>query len=514
MGDLSIYRRHMDIWETAEKLRVKTKEGPRRPFVLRPQQTTLLRTLLTKQDTLVLKPRQIGASTLVAYYLFWTWFTSPDPITIAILSYKQRSSKKLLKMVKSFYSELPASLRRPLSTNNTEALELEDSEAEIIAVGAQDDGGTRSFTAHLIWLSEFAFMPNADELIATTEGSITENGQIIAESTANHWNDALHVEIQKVDRGESDWAYIFFPWKDHEEYRRSGVAGVLSEEEQRLQLEHGLDEAQLLWRRRKVSKLGEEMFPREYPLTIKDAYAQSAGSFFSEADLQGLGSLQSAPTGTTLFEKEPDRSALYVAGFDPGGGVGLDNSSLYILNATTGEPAAVWRKNRHTFDEALEVVAALCIKFEAALCIEYNNHGHGYYEAYRSLGEAPGLKLHTDAGKPFFTDRKSKRLLWTHVKKSIQQGDVVTVPEAALADLRQLQVDEHGRIVLPRTSGGHCDDAQALGLALWAAKGRRLRRQNMVDRLISKKRAEAIRARSGSSLTAHGATMHSGRRSH
>ena len=504
--DLSIYKRHMCIWKTAPKLRVKTKAGPRADFTLRQQQAKLLLLLLQGEDTLVLKPRQIGASTLIAYYLFWVWFTSEDPITIAILSFKQKSSKHLLKMIKQFYRSLPRELQRPLETDNKECMVLADSEAELIAVGAQDDQGTRSFTAHYIWLSEFAFMPNAEDLVATTEGSITENGQIIAESTANHWNDAMHIEVQKVDRGESDWRYIFFPWNQHPEYTRPGVAGALSDEEQRLRDVHGLTEGQILWRRRKVSKLGAEKMAREYPLTVKDAYAQTAGSFFSEEDLAGLVAVPTNPTGTTFHEPR-DETCVYTAGFDPGGGVGLDNSSLAIRNATTGMPAAGWKKNKHSFDEALEVVAALCITFGAWLCIEYNNHGHGYYEAYDSLGACPGLRLHTDLGKPFFSDRKTRRLLWTHCKKAIQSGDVVAVTESCLADLRQLQVDELGRVILPRTSSGHCDDAVALALALWAAKGRSVRRRSQIDLLISQKRAQRIMAQSGRSLTMHGATM-------
>ncbi len=500
------WKRLLPIRKLAPRLKIKTKAGPRAFFRMRLQQSRLLNLLLRKQDTLVLKPRQIGASTTVAYYLFWVWFTSDDPITIAILSYKQKSSKALLRMFKQFYDALPDELKRPLDVNNKEAMRLADTEAEVIAVGAQDDGGTRSFTAHYIWLSEFAFMPGSEELIATTEGSITEDGQVIAESTANHWNDALHVEIQKAERGEADWQYVFFPWNEHPEYARPGKAGVLSEEERALVESHGLTEGQILWRRRKVGKVGEDKFRREYPLTIEDAYSQGAGAFFSDGDLSHLATLQGVPAGTKIFEAHDERS-IYTAGFDPGGGVGIDYSSLTIYNASTGMPAAQWRKKQHTFDEALEVVAALCIQFRAWLCIEYNNHGHGYFEAYRSLGAAPGLKLHLDAGKPFFTDRKSKRLLWTHTKKSVQQGDVTAVTESCLADLRQLQVDDLGRVVLPRTSAGHCDDAMSLGLALWAAKGRRSRPMGMVDRLISAQRAADIRARSGSSLTMAGATI-------
>lgn len=502
--DLSIYAKYLDLWRTPAKLKIRQKKGPRAAFLLRPQQVALLKLLETGLDTLLLKPRQIGASTLVAYYLFWRWYTSEDDITIVILSYKQKSSKHLLKMVMQFYKSLPKELQRPLETNNTDTVILGDSGAELLAVGAKDDGGTRSFTAHIIWLSEFAFMPHAEELLSSTEGSITDDGQVIAESTANHWNDALHLEIQKVQRGEADWQLAFFPWNEHPEYVSDGHIGTYSQEEKALRESHGLTAAQVLWMRKKIRRMGEEKAKREFPLTIKDAYTQAAGSFFSEADLEHLATVAVATKGTSYLEPHV-MDCMYTAGMDPGGGVGLDNTVVYVQNVTTGMPAATYKQNRHTFDEALETTAAVTIAYKAWTCIEYNNHGHGYFEAIHSLGACPGFLLHTDeGGKPFFTDKRTKRLLWTHLKKCIQQGDVVGVTSTCLSDLKQIQVDELGRIILPRTSSGHCDEAQALALAMWAAKGRSIRRRSMVDKLISQTRAAAIRARSGAALTMAG----------
>jgi hypothetical protein len=115
-------------------LKVRSKAGRLVPFVFNAQQLVLLDELETGADVLVLKPRQIGASTLVAYWFFWVWFTSPDPVTLVILSYKQKSSKHLLRMVRRFYECLPVELRRPLSVSSTSSMQLEDTGAEVLVL--------------------------------------------------------------------------------------------------------------------------------------------------------------------------------------------------------------------------------------------------------------------------------------------------------------------------------------------------------------------------------------------
>lgn len=495
-----MWREWLPVRRLAPRLKVRSKTGRLVPFVFNAQQLVLLDELETGADVLVLKPRQIGASTLVAYWFFWVWFTSPDPVTLVILSYKQKSSKHLLRMVRGFYDCLPVELRRPLSVSSTSSMQLEDTGAEVLAMGAQDDGGTRSFTAQAIWLSEFAFAPNGAELLATTEGSLAPGGQVVAESTANHWGDALHLAIQKTERGDASWRVLFFPWRDVPEYALAPSGESLSDVEESYRVGHRLTVAQMLWRREKISKIGETLFRREYPLTVSDAYSQAAGAFFSDATLSLLAVHDGQTNGRCLLF-EPMAGHTYVAGFDPSGGVGLDDSSLTVLDVTAGRVVATWRSNVHTFDEAISMVADTVLRYGARLAIEYNNHGHGYFEAIRSGYTGAGVRLYTEEGKPPVTSTRSRALLWSGLRQAIEGGAISEIDSATLNDLRMVAVDEVGRVVLPRTSAGHCDGAVSLALAVLASRGLSVRRTGEVDRLIQHKRADRLQRRAGAGLS-------------
>ena len=474
-------------------LKVRSKDGPLVEFVPHPEQDQMLEDLGTGSDVLVLKPRQIGSSTVVAAYLLWLWLTSPDPVTIVVLSYKQKSAKHLLGMVRGFYDRLPAPLQLPLGRDTQDRLILEESGAEIMAVGAKDDEGTRSFTANVIWLSEFAFLPHAEELLAAAAGSLTASGQMIAESTANFWDDAMHQEIVKVERGDSDYLFRFFPWSMHDEYRVTGDTIAPTQEEQAWMELHDLDIEQLAWWRRKVRKLGVSKARREFPLTVSEAYSQGSGQFFPDADLEHLSLMDGTSSGTHRHEPYNPAHA-YSAGFDPSAGIGRDASSLTVYNNTTGRVAATWVEKVHTVEDALTTLGALCVEYNAVLAIENNNHGHTYNSSIMELGAGAGVRLWLDrAGKPWTATAKSKDILWASLKKSVQSGSVTAVDTVTLSDLKKVQVDQHERVQLPRTKAGHCDSAVSFALAVMAGDQARPKQTGNFKSMLDKIKAQRLR---------------------
>lgn len=476
-------------------LKVRSKDGPVVSLVPQPEQVDILELLETGDSTLILKPRQIGSSTIIAAYLCWLWLTSPDPITIVVLSFKQKSAKHLLRMIKGFYSSLPEALRFELSTDTKDHVVLEASGAELMAVGAQDDEAARSFTANVIWLSEFAFLPNAEDLLAAAAGSLTTSGQLISESTSNHWDDALHQEIIKVERGESNYRFKFFPWSSHPHYRVEGDTVEPSPEELAWMEQYGLDLEQLAWWRRKVRALGASKARREFPLSVEEAYSQGSGQFFVDGDLDRLSVMDGLATGTKRFEPHNPLHA-YSAGFDPSAGVGLDASSFTVYNRSTGRVAATWVSKNHTVEEALDTFSALCVEYHAVLCIEYNNHGHTYVELIREFGAGKGVRLWLDEGKPWSSNAVSKAKLWTDLKKAVQTGVVTAVDTITLSDLRKIKLDKHEKIVLPRTSVGHCDSAVSFALAVMAAGQARPERKGHLASVLDKVKANRLRASS------------------
>ena len=205
------------------RLKVKSKSGKLISLTPTSEQIQIIDAFIGSEDHLViLKPRQIGSSTIALAILFWKWYTSSEPISIAILSHKLASSKHLLTIWFRFYDNLPQELQRPLSYRTTTNMKFRDTGAEVVAVSGAADGGLRSFSANYIHLSEYAFADDAEELKATALASLNE-GRLIQESTANFWGDAHHIDVLRAERGEGNLKLLFFPWSEHSEYTYKGT---------------------------------------------------------------------------------------------------------------------------------------------------------------------------------------------------------------------------------------------------------------------------------------------------
>ena len=93
----------LSIEDFIRKLTIVNKKGKKQTLNLNSEQEDILKSLLSGEDTLILKPRQIGSTTICAAYLFAEIYFSTTPITFAVLSYKLESAKQILKIIKNFY---------------------------------------------------------------------------------------------------------------------------------------------------------------------------------------------------------------------------------------------------------------------------------------------------------------------------------------------------------------------------------------------------------------------------
>lgn len=460
------------------------KPQPVRSLQVRPVDTR------PSNDLLILKPRQIGSTTIISAYLFWRWYTATDPITIAILSHKQRSAVHILDIWRRFWNRLPNKMRRPLEIDNRNHIKLADSGAEVIAAGATDRGGIRSFSAHCIHLSEFAFSPDAEELLATSVGALAPGGKLIAESTANHYGDQLHQEVLKTQRGEGSWCFLFFPWYEHEAYRIDAPEEVdWTPEEEQLRVRHDLDDAQLWWRHSQIGRVGIDKFNREYPATIEDAYANRSGAWLDATDIQHVAPYRAEFTGYTyLADYHPDHR--YAIGVDVGSGVGQDWTVAIVMDRFTFQPCAMWRHNRCSLRQAADAVLEMAQRYNALVLIESNNHGHALIAHMRRSG---WTRFWLDAaGRDWITTTKSKALMWASLKTAIQDGSIYMIDDVTLGEMRQLIVDDQGRVTVPSSSLGHCDGAVAFALAYQCMQAVRLPRSTYLPNWVRAQRVDRI----------------------
>ena len=478
------------------RLQIVDKTGKSVRLKPNDEQIKIIEALLEDDDLLILKGRQIGSSTIVSAYLFWKCYASPEPITIAILSHKLASSKHLLNIHKTFYNGLPNFLKRPLSVLNTTEMRFEDSGAGIIAVSAEGKGGLRSFTCSYLQISEYAFAPNPEELKATALSALN-NGQLIIESTANFFNDALHQEVMAYERGEAKWKYLFFPWFVHKKYReKTDKDFVMTDTESALAEQWGLDPEQIYWRRNKLGKIGnKQKFAREYPSCIEDAYSVAGNVYLQRDDFDDIEIVQIDPIETTVL-CEVDPQDKYALGVDVAAGVGQDFSVIYVLSKKTHQIVCVYRSNEIAPAYLAERIVDFASTYNNAyVLVESNNFGNVVLNEMHHMGYNKIWK--DEKGRDWITTLKSKTEMFENLKGLIQNGYISMLDNIVYSELRAITVNDRGGIELKYLDGAHSDNAVALALAYMALDRVKLPEVEYLPHWVKHRQAERVRNRGG-----------------
>lgn len=481
------------------RLKIIDKRG--RLIRLKPnqEQIRIIKALVEGDDTLILKGRQIGSSTIVCAYLFWKLWTSTEPLTIAILSHKLASSKHLLEIFKTFYHNLPKFLKRALDVENTTTMRFADSGSSVIAVSAEGKGGLRSFTCSYLLISEYCFAPNPEELKATALSALND-GQLIIESTANHFNDALHQEIMAYERGEAEWNYLFFPWFEHTEYREKVPEDF---EKTDVEVEYAqrweLDDEQIYWRRLKMGKMGnKQKFVREYPACIEDAYSIAGNVYLSSDDFKDISIVQIDPKETTTLQ-EPQKGDVYAIGVDVSAGVGQDYSVIYVMSKKSHQVCSTYRSNEVSPAYLAQKIVDIATWYNNALVlVESNNYGNVVLNEMHHLGYH---KIYKDEkGRDWITTLKSKTQMFENMKNMIQGGYITLIDNILYSELRAITVNDRGHIELKYVDGAHSDNSVAFALSLMALQKVSLPKTQFLPDWVKSKKARRVINKGGVSI--------------
>lgn len=482
-------------------LKIKDKKGKVCNLNPNDEQLEILRSLEdSTKDTIILKPRQIGSTTITSAWLFWKWYTSKAPITIVILSHKLSSSKHIYNMYRSFYRSLPKQLQRPFEINTAYEMKLEDTGASIMAMSAGAEGGMRSFSANYLHISEYAFAPNPEELKSTALAALNGN-KLIIESTANFYNDALHQEILKDQRQEGNWDFLFFPWYAHKEYTMdfprktdevdardsyrkaiwNGEDGqefkktldfehddFWDEDETTYKLQHRLTNSQMYWRRKQIEKFGFIQFKREYPATIDEAYTQGENVYFTAHDLHHVKDKTVENEVFTMLVP-PVEGRPYGIGVDVASGVGADDSVICVMDKVTYQPVAILRTNQISPAALAEELAMIATTYnKAKVLVESNGFGGVVINELRHIGYRNVWK--NAKSKDWVTNAQNKPMMFEELRQAFRQGVVRICDKVTLAEIRAYFVNEKGNIDFPKGLPSHGDGVIAMALGLQCLK--------------------------------------------
>jgi intein/homing endonuclease len=142
------------------------------PFEMWPFQEKLVKNFYSNRFNICLMPRQVGKSTTaVSYLLHYIIFN--DNVNIGILANKATISRELLGRLQLSYENLPRWMQHGVVSWNKGSVEL-DNGSKIIAASTSASA-VRGMTFNIIFLDEFAFVPNhiADDFFASVYPTIS-----------------------------------------------------------------------------------------------------------------------------------------------------------------------------------------------------------------------------------------------------------------------------------------------------------------------------------------------------
>ena len=320
------------------------------PFEMWPFQKELIRKFHKNRFNICMMPRQTGKSTTsVSYLLHYAVFN--DNVNIGILANKASTARDLLARLQTAYENLPRWMQQGIVAWNKGSLELENG-SKILAASTSA-AAVRGMTFNIIFLDEFAFVPNhiAEDFFSSVYPTISSgtSTKIIIVSTPkgmNHfyrmWHDA--------ERGANEYTTTQVHWSEVP----------------------GRDDA---WREQTIANTSEQQFKVEFECE----FLGSVDTLISPSKLRTLvyDSPLTSSEGLDVYE-EPIKGHDYLCTVDVARGVGEDYSAFLLVDITTFPHKLVAKYRKNDIKPMLfpNIIYQVCRSYnEAFILCEVNDIG-------------------------------------------------------------------------------------------------------------------------------------------
>lgn len=196
-------------------------------FDLYPFQENTLDSLQVNQNTIVLKCRQMGISTLISGYSLWLMLFHNDK-SILVLAIKQETAKNIVKKVRYMNSALPSWLK--METPEDNKLSISFTNGSFIKATTSSTEAGRSEALSLLIFDEAAFIDDIESIWTAARPTLSHGGQCAAISTPNGVGNWFHKKYVQAESGEVlDWAFMRLHWTLHPEYDQAWRDGMEQE---------------------------------------------------------------------------------------------------------------------------------------------------------------------------------------------------------------------------------------------------------------------------------------------
>jgi hypothetical protein len=336
------------------------------------EQKIMLKTLCESKRVITLKARQIGATSLHAFYVSLVAFAYPDT-PIAVLNFSHAESKNILRRIRAFLLQMGARF----ATENATELVLQNGSSitAITAVSAIDGeskaGRGRSYK--IVYSSETAYYRDSHSVFASISASLTSDGAMYLESTATPADGVFRHTWESPD-----YNHLFFGIEAHAAYQRDPM--LLSDADwNELQSALGFTSRPHAswWHHKMLADLAGDKARalREYPVLAEHSWL-SAGGRWVTLDPPILPYARSLLHPELKIYFDPIPGHYYIASIDTALGAGGDDSVLVVYDTNTHQIAASYCHNGSPIDVVVGLAEAMCRKYAVkTLYIEANGIG-------------------------------------------------------------------------------------------------------------------------------------------
>lgn len=276
------------------------------PFEMWPFQENMVNEFHKNRFSICKMPRQVGKTTTSAGYMLWC-ILFQENFSVAILANKGDLAQEILSRIQYAYEYLPLWLQQGIVLWNKRRIELENGSK--IASFATSNSGVRGGTYNLIFLDEFAFVPQnmANDFFTSTYPVISsgKTTKVIIVSTPYGLNHFYKMWVD-AEEGRSTYKPLEVHWS----------------------MVPGRDDK---WKEETIRNTSEEQFRQEF----ETEFIGSSATLIPGSKLRMLAFRNPihSEEGLDVYHL-PEDGHNYVATVDCSEGVGLDSSAISIIDIT------------------------------------------------------------------------------------------------------------------------------------------------------------------------------------
>lgn len=500
--------------------KINTKLHGTLPFEVRDYQREcidFIENIKGPKRCIILKPRQAGLSTLISGFFTHKMMTmelfkgilmadessrTDEVMKIYLTFIKQmltnKNAAQFVPMIKYMSSEqIVFENPKRITDKELEGLTLPQQDAllglrsELQCETANDKNAGRAGSRRFAHLSEAAFYPYAEDIDEGIQNSIpTADGTyIIQESTANGrggTGKAFYDLYMAAKAGDSLYKSYFIPWYRIDDYAIDpGRNFTLTAYERDVMKQHGVTEANLAWRRLKLSEYRkgdeealmtpEDRFCQDFPLDDQEAFISSGQPVFPPQEtnriINSLSKNRPAQINVDNLEPSvwvkrfqkglelytpPRKGKEYYIGADVSEGLAIgDASSCFIMDGEFNQVGR-WHGKIDPSDFGHLLIALGDIYNTALIAPECNNMGHtvvtvikesGYPRLYKKVTEDK-VKKTKSTTYGYRTTEQSKNDMLNELIKLVKDRELRILDVKLPIQMNDVTRGENGRVNL------------------------------------------------------------------